>query len=274
MSWDTLKDQWTVVVLFVGLVLVARPVVIVVDASCDVAAKDSPHDVLIWLHSCREGAEVQGANEVPGRHVHGLDGQESREMPAEPGSLNGGKPARVDRVSVGLACDVPHHVEVQPDLPGAEDHDIFRQMVIEGVGKMLDGDGVGGIEYAHLPARVDAEKGEGRKLSSRYAVTSFPTLLFLDEKVERWAVLEHVKSFSPRFAGEAPGGAVLLLGQRDEQVLGRRVVIAEAAGLLRFDRARGAVVADSDPAGEYQESLDKARALLRALGGLATGRRA
>lgn len=31
-----------------------------------------------------------------------------------------------------------------------------------------------------VPVRVDAEKGEGRKIASRYAVTSFPTILFLD----------------------------------------------------------------------------------------------
>src|SRR4029079_13438579 len=31
-----------------------------------------------------------------------------------------------------------------------------------------------------VPARVDAEKGEGRKISTRYAVRSFPTILFLD----------------------------------------------------------------------------------------------
>lgn len=31
-----------------------------------------------------------------------------------------------------------------------------------------------------VPARVDGEKGEGRKLASRYAVSSYPTILFLD----------------------------------------------------------------------------------------------
>lgn len=31
-----------------------------------------------------------------------------------------------------------------------------------------------------VAARVDAEKGEGRKISTRYAVRSFPTILFLD----------------------------------------------------------------------------------------------
>ena len=31
-----------------------------------------------------------------------------------------------------------------------------------------------------VPARVDAEKGEGRKIAGRYAVRSFPTILFLD----------------------------------------------------------------------------------------------
>ncbi|MEO7920082.1 MAG: thioredoxin fold domain-containing protein, partial [Thermoanaerobaculia bacterium] len=31
-----------------------------------------------------------------------------------------------------------------------------------------------------VSARVDAEKGEGRKIATRYAVRSFPTILFLD----------------------------------------------------------------------------------------------
>jgi thiol-disulfide isomerase/thioredoxin/tetratricopeptide (TPR) repeat protein len=31
-----------------------------------------------------------------------------------------------------------------------------------------------------IPARVDAEKGEGRRISARYQVFSFPTILFLD----------------------------------------------------------------------------------------------
>lgn len=31
-----------------------------------------------------------------------------------------------------------------------------------------------------VPVRIDAEKGQGRKLSARYAVTTFPTILFLD----------------------------------------------------------------------------------------------
>src|ERR1019366_873327 len=31
-----------------------------------------------------------------------------------------------------------------------------------------------------IPARVDAEKGEGRRISARYLVSSFPTVLFLD----------------------------------------------------------------------------------------------
>ena len=31
-----------------------------------------------------------------------------------------------------------------------------------------------------VPARVDAEKGEGRRISARYQAFSFPTMLFLD----------------------------------------------------------------------------------------------
>ncbi|TAL58147.1 MAG: thioredoxin family protein, partial [Legionella sp.] len=41
------------------------------------------------------------------------------------------------------------------------------------------------VEWAKksvVPTRFDAEKGEGRKLASRYAVRSFPTVLFLDGK--------------------------------------------------------------------------------------------
>jgi len=33
---------------------------------------------------------------------------------------------------------------------------------------------------AVIPARIDAEKGEGRRISARYLVSSFPTVLFLD----------------------------------------------------------------------------------------------
>jgi tetratricopeptide (TPR) repeat protein len=40
----------------------------------------------------------------------------------------------------------------------------------------------GVVEWAKqtLPVRVDAEKGEGRKLQAKYAVSAFPTVLFLD----------------------------------------------------------------------------------------------
>jgi len=38
------------------------------------------------------------------------------------------------------------------------------------------------VEFAKrtIPARFDAEKGEGRKIGARYAVRSFPTVIFLD----------------------------------------------------------------------------------------------
>src|ERR1039457_466148 len=39
------------------------------------------------------------------------------------------------------------------------------------------------VEWAKkavIPARIDAEKGEGRRISARYLVSSFPTVLFLD----------------------------------------------------------------------------------------------
>lgn len=43
-----------------------------------------------------------------------------------------------------------------------------------------DPDVVAWAKKSVVPARVDAEKGEGRKIFARYQVSSFPTVLFLD----------------------------------------------------------------------------------------------
>ena len=99
------------------------------------------------------------SDEVLRRRLHGLEGQGRREVPAEADLVDRAEPAGVDRVPIGLAGDVPHHVEIQPDLPGLQHHDILGQMVVEGRSQTLQGDRTGGVDQAHLPPGVDAGIG-------------------------------------------------------------------------------------------------------------------
>lgn len=59
-----------------------------------------------------------------------------------------------------------------------------------------------------VPVRIDAEKGQGRKLSARFAVTSFPTILFLDaegNELDRLAGAYRAPEFQ-KYAEEIIGG--------------------------------------------------------------------
>lgn len=84
-----------------------------------------------------------------------------------------------------------------------------------------------------VPVKVDAEKGEGRRLSQRYSVRAFPTVLFLDEAGNE----------IDRLSGAYPPGDFI---KAAETILSRKSPLVEAiAGLgKKWDPALAGQVAD------------------------------
>ncbi len=85
-----------------------------------------------------------------------------------------------------------------------------------------------------VPARVDAEKGEGRKIAGRYAVSSFPTVLFLDAHGDE----------IDRVLGAQPAGQFEKLGDKILEGQGPlAVALAELKTKFSLDTAIGVVEA-------------------------------
>jgi tetratricopeptide (TPR) repeat protein len=94
-----------------------------------------------------------------------------------------------------------------------------------------------------IPVKIDAEKGEGRKLAQRYMVTSFPTVLFVDgngREIDRLVAAYPPQPFLAEAAAVVAGSSPLQSGLRALQKNWSPEVAAQAAIILaqRRDTAR------------------------------------
>jgi thioredoxin 1 len=94
-----------------------------------------------------------------------------------------------------------------------------------------------------IPVKIDAEKGEGRRLSQRYMVSSFPTVLFIDpggQEIDRLVAAYPPEPFLSEAAAVVAGTSPLQAGMRALQKNWSPEVAAQAANVLaqRHDTAR------------------------------------
>jgi tetratricopeptide (TPR) repeat protein len=94
-----------------------------------------------------------------------------------------------------------------------------------------------------IPVKIDAEKGEGRKLAQRYMVASFPTVLFVDpsgQEIDRLVAVYPPAPFLSEAAAVVAGSSPLQAGMRALEKNWTPESAAQAANVLaqRHDTAR------------------------------------
>ena len=94
-----------------------------------------------------------------------------------------------------------------------------------------------------IAVKIDAEKGEGRKLAQRYMVSSFPTVLFIDpsgQEIDRLVAAYPPQPFLSEAAAVVAGSSPLQAGMKALEKNWTPEVAAQAANVLaqRHDTAR------------------------------------
>jgi para-aminobenzoate synthetase component I len=114
----------------------------------------------------------------------------------------------------------------------------------------------------HLVATVEGDLHEGRDLVDLLKATFPGGSITGAPKVRAMQIIDELE---PTARGVYTGaiGYVDFSGRADLNIAIRTMV---KAGDDVYFQAGGGIVADSDPEREYDESIDKARALIRALG--------